>query len=287
MARARLTLNPENASIKELKEAARVGSSETATRCMAIQMLLAGAERQLVCDALVVTDRAVRNWMRLFNHSGVDGIIVNKRPGRTAIIRGKQAAELSCLIENPEKADRTFWTAKAFHGYISDAYQVECSYETVVRFFHREGFAVKAPQPWPDRQDESLREKFIQTLERLHHDEAIDLWFADESGFEGDPRPRRRWDKNGDHLRMNVIGMVCPRTGEFFAIEASHSDTDTFQAFLDEASKAIHFQRTHNILVLDNASWHKQKKPTGTLGSRYICPPIRLISILSNASGCS
>ena len=55
MARARLTLNPENASIKELKEAARVGSSETATRCMAIQMLLAGAERQLVCDALVVT----------------------------------------------------------------------------------------------------------------------------------------------------------------------------------------------------------------------------------------
>lgn len=90
-----------------------------------------------------------------------------------------------------------------------------------------------------------------------------------------------------DHLRMNVIGMVCPRTGEFFAIEASHSDADTFQAFLDEASKAIHFQRTHNILVLDNASWHKQKKPTGTLGNRYIFPPIRLISTLSNASGCS
>jgi len=38
---------------------------------------------------------------------------------------------------------------------------------------------------------------------------------------------------------MNVIGMVCPRTGQFFAIEASHSDSATYQAFLDEADKTI------------------------------------------------
>lgn len=42
---------------------------------------------------------------------------------------------------------------------------------------------------------------------------------------------------------MNVLGMVCPRTGQFFAIEASHSDTELFQAFLDEAKKTIKFQR--------------------------------------------
>jgi hypothetical protein len=28
--------------------------------------------------------------------------------------------------------------------------------------------------------------------------------------------------KIGCHLRMNLIGMACPRSGEFFAIEASH-----------------------------------------------------------------
>jgi hypothetical protein len=31
--------------------------------------------------------------------------------------------------------------------------------------------------------------------------------------------------KNGGHLRMNVIAMVSPRKGQFFAIEASHSDS--------------------------------------------------------------
>ena len=61
----------------------------------------------------------------------------------------------------------TFWTAKAFHGYISKQYQIECSYETVVRFFPKQGDALKTPQPWSDQQDERLREAFLQQLEQL------------------------------------------------------------------------------------------------------------------------
>ena len=169
---------------------------------------------------------------------------VKKRPGRTAILNGRQAEELTQLIEDPEKTQRTFQAARAFHGYISETYQVECSYQTVVRFFHQQGFSLKVPRPWSDRQDEVQREAFRQKLRELCQEPDVDIWFGDESGFEGDPRPRKRWDrkgsktkvtKNSDHIRMNVIGMVCPRTGEFFAIEASHSDSETFQAFLNEA----------------------------------------------------
>ena len=268
MAPALLIPDPENASIEELKQLSRIGSSETATRCTAIQMLLAGASRELVRDALLVSNRALRKWINRFNQAGVDGLIVKKRPGRMSIITDQQAPELAQLIDKPEKAKRDFWTAKAFHGYIGDAYQIQCSYETVVRFFHKQGFALKTPQPWPDKQDEQLREAFLVELQQLFEQPDVDIWFADESGFEGDPRPRKRWDKkgrktrvtkNGGHLRMNVIGMVCPRSGEFFAIEASHSDSVTYQAFLDEADRQISFQRTTNILVMDNASWHKRK----------------------------
>jgi transposase len=268
MARALLIPNSENATIEELKQVSRVGSTETAIRCTAIQMLLAGADRELVCSSLLVTNRALRKWINSFNDSGVDGLIVKKRPGRMTIIKDQQALELSDLIDQPQQADRTFWTARAFHGYISKQYQVECSYETVVRFFHRQGFALKTPQPWSDKQDQQLREAFLVELEQLYNQPDVDVWFADESGFEGDPRPRKRWDKkgrktrvtkNGGHLRMNVIGMVCPRTGQFFAIEASHSDSVTYQAFLDEASKTISFQRATNVLIMDNASWHRQK----------------------------
>ncbi len=268
MARPLLIPYPENATIAELKEVSRVGSIETATRCTAIQMLLVGASRKLVSKSLLVTDRALRKWINLFNQSGVDGLIVKKRPGRTAIIKPEQTDEFSELIDHPQRANRTFWTAKAFHGYISDAYQIDCSYETVVRFFHKKGYALKTPQPWSDKQDEQQRKTFLEELEQLFNQPDVDIWFADESGFEGDPRSRKRWDKkgrktritkNGGHLRMNVVGMVCPRTGQFFAIEASHSDSVTYQAFLDEAGKTVSFQRTTNILIMDNASWHLRK----------------------------
>lgn len=154
------------------------------------------------------------------------------------------------------------------HGYITEKYQVSCSYSTIVRFFHGEGFSLKYPRPVSNLRDEEEREKFKKEMKELFKDPNIDVWFGDESGFEGDPKPRQQWDRkgaktkvvnNGSHLRMNAIGMVCPRNGEFYAIEASHSDTETFQAFLDCAYRDIKFERPINILVLDNATWHKNK----------------------------
>ncbi len=165
MARPLLIPDPENATIEELKQVSRVGSTETATRCTAIQMLLTGIDREPVCNALLVTNRALRKWINRFNQCGVDGLIVKKRPGRMAIINDQQAPELAELIDQPQQAQRSFWTAKAFHGYISDQYQIQCSYETVVRFFHKQGYALKTPQPWPDKPDKQLREAFLQRLE--------------------------------------------------------------------------------------------------------------------------
>ena len=109
MARPLLIPYPENASIEELKQLSRIGSSETATRCTAIQMLLAGADRKLVCKSLIVTNRALRKWIKQFNESGVDGFIAKKRPGRTKIITDRQADELAELIEaiNPDSDELT------------------------------------------------------------------------------------------------------------------------------------------------------------------------------------
>ena len=53
MAPVLLIANPQNATIEELKQVSRVGSNQTATRSSAIQMLLAGADRQLVCQCCV------------------------------------------------------------------------------------------------------------------------------------------------------------------------------------------------------------------------------------------
>ncbi len=95
----------------------------------------------------------------------------------------------------------------------------------------------------------------------------VELWFADETGIEGDPRPRRRWARKGSrpqvgyygkHLRANIVGAVCPPTGELEALVVSHNDREAFQAFLDYLAQQTSHQKEKSIIVvLDNATWHQ------------------------------
>ena len=122
-----------------------------------IIMLLVGSTREQVMKTVELTDDAIRKIIRAFNLYGVDGLIARKRPGRTPLISGEQKEEILEEFEEPGRAQRTFWTATAFHGHIAEKYQVECSYETVRRLLHEKGYVLKVPQPWPDRQDEEAQ----------------------------------------------------------------------------------------------------------------------------------
>jgi len=98
----------------------------------------------------------------------------------------------------------------------------------------------------------------------------VELWFADETGVEGDPRPRRRWAHKSDriktpyhgmHLRQSVLGAVCPQSGQCAALIFNHCDSEVFQRFLDHLAQSVpddpHKRR---YLIVDNASWHKVKR---------------------------
>jgi transposase len=267
VARSLLTPNPENASLADLQAVRKAGNRETDRRCLTIIMLLVGSSREQVMKTVELSDSAIKKIIRAFNAYGADGLIAKKRTGRTPLITGQQKDEIIEEFEEPGRAQRTFWTASAFYGHIAEKYALECSYTTILRLLHEKGYVLKVPKPWPDRQDELLREEFIDRLRKLELPD-VELWYGDKTGVEGEPKPRRGWAikgtrprvvHNGDHIRLNILGCVCPRTGEFFAIEASHCDTDVFQAFLDEAAKTITPTRKRNILILDNASWHKCK----------------------------
>ena len=267
MPRRPLQPNPENCSMAELELAIKSAPSRASHRRMlAIKALLLGFAHAGVAALHSVARQTLLIWIKAFNQQGIDGLIEKEIPGRPRAIDEAHSETLQDLVRHPEQIEIQHWTAKKFHGHLRDSLLIECGYSTVVRWLHEHNFRLKVPQPWPDRQDENARQAWLERLRGLLADDQVDLWYMDEMGVEGDPRPRRRWakagektrvTKNGDHLRMNVTGMICPRTGEAFMLEFSHNDRELFQAFLDEAQREVATTRTRNILICDNASWHK------------------------------
>jgi len=182
--------------------------------------LIEGITFDHLCRLYTIMPRGLRTWMiRSFNERGIDGLIERKSPGAPRKISQEECAQYRQLLEQPELAGQTHWTARKFHGYVRQEHQCEAAYFTLIRLIHEMGFCLKVAQPWPDRQDEVLREAFRGRMRQWVCDEQTNLWFMDEMGVESDPRLRRRWaskgskprvTKKGDHLRMNVTGMVCP-----------------------------------------------------------------------------
>lgn len=267
MARKPLIPQAENCSEKQLLTAAYASPSKRGfVRLWAIRCLIVGMKHTDVARLSGIALRTLYQWIAQFNTSGIDGLIDKPRPGRPRKIPLPRTPELKQLVEQPAQAGVTHWTGRKFHGYLRESLTLEVGYRTVIRWLHENNFRLKVPQPWPDRQDEAARNAFQQRLRNYLADANIELWYLDECGIEGDPRPRRRWaqkgdkvrlTKNGDHVRMNVTGMICPRTGTFYGLEFSHTDTETFRCFLQHANHDVQRQRPRNLLIMDNASWHK------------------------------
>jgi len=268
---AKVTLpNAENCSLAELNVAAQAAPTlKSHIRLMAMRALFLGIPHDQVASLYNKTRRTLSIWIKRFNEQGIDGLIERHRHGRPHKISREQTPSYLELIEQPELVDQTHWTAKKFHGYLTQTLQHEVGYSTVVRWLHENNFKLKVPQSWPERQNEAERQAFLKQFQSYLADPEIDLWYLDEMGVEGDPRPRRRWAKKGDkirvpyfgeHLRMNVTGMICPRLGEFYALEFTHTDSEVFQVFLNHANKDIKLERRRNLLICDNATWHKRKK---------------------------
>lgn len=243
-------------------------------RLSAIHLLLLGGDYHLVLRHSRVHERTFRLWIERFNKQGIDGLIYKPQAGRPRIIPAARVeSDILPLVDDPSLADHTHWTVTKLCGWLREEKQLDLSYRTLVRYLHEHNYARRIPRRMPeppDRDDwEKQREIFGGELINMLEDPACDVFFGDEAGFEGDPRPRAKWVKRGSrptqgyfggHVRQNVVGAVNPATGQLVSLIVPHCDTQVFQLFLDTmAQEAPSAPGGRVILVLDNASWHKSK----------------------------
>lgn len=243
-------------------------------RLNAMHLLLIGTPYHLVLRNSRVTDRMLRFWICSFNSKGIDGLTYKPQPGRPRKFTKEQiVSEILPVIDDPSLAEQTHWTVTKLCGWLREEKNLDFSYRTLVRYLHEQNYVRRIPRrmPEPPNKDEweQQREAFADNLVDLLEDPKCEVFFGDEAGFEGDPRPRLKWVKRGSrptqgyfggHVRQNVVGAVSPATGQLVSLIVPHCDTEVFQLFLDVMASEVPKKRNKKVvLVLDNASWHKAK----------------------------
>lgn len=178
---------------------------------------------------------------------------------------------ISPVLEAPSEFGVLHWTGVKLHGWLKEHRGLDISYRTTLRYLHDLDFRRLFPRPVPAPPDtdkwEQARDAFAPKLFALLDDPAAHVFFSDEAGFEGDPRPRQRWVKRGSkpvsgyaggHLRTNVVGAISPESGQLVSLVVPFCNTAVFQMFLDTFAREVPFEPGRKTyLVLDNASWHK------------------------------
>jgi len=174
---AKLTMpNAENCSWADLNVAAQAApTKQSHIRLMAIRALLLGIWHAQVAALFSQTRQTLSHWINRFNEQGIDGLIERPRSGRPPKITPEQTPGCLELIKHPESVDQTYWTAKKFHGYLTEHLQHEVDYSTVVRWLHDNNFKLKMPQSWPERQNEAERQTFLERLQTYLVDPDIDI----------------------------------------------------------------------------------------------------------------
>ena len=258
----------ENAPLQDLQTAKDCAPTKHGfVRLYAVELVLTGQGKEIAATMASRTTRTIERWLRLYEERGIDGLAIKGRSGRPRIISKERfGAEIVPLVLDPSAVGETHFTGVKLHGHLVKEFKEALSYRTVLNYMHEHDLTRVVPRPWPDRQDPEKREQYLKEIEVLKQDESVELWFADETGIEGDPRPRKVWVKKGtrpihpylgDHLRLNVIGAVAPTRGDLFSLIVPHVDTQVFQIFVNELAEHTKQSAKTIVLVLDNASWHK------------------------------
>ena len=155
---------------------------------------------------------------------------------------------------------------------------MELGYSTLVRQLHEHGWVLRIPRPWPlppnDEVWEQRRAEFRPRLQALLQDPQAVVFFQDECGIEGDPRPRSTWalkgshpltKQTGAHVRLNILAAAAPATGACSALIFDGCDSAVFQIFLDTLAADVPRWRV-NVTIWCSTT-PAGTKPNGSLAS--------------------
>ena len=239
--------------------------SRVTRRANALVLLDDGWSCRDVAAALLLDDDTVRNWRKLFEQRGIEGLTGFDMGGSAGFLSAAQEDALKVFVSTtlPRSTRHVgAWIEKEF-GLVYESRSV------LIALLHRLGLEYHKPNVIPRKLNEEKQKAFISSYENLLNslgdDEAV--LFADAVHPTHAVRPVGCWAPSGEKLaieqtsgrqRINIHGAIDLETGQTRMIEAQTVDALSTIKLL-ESIEALYPLLALIHVFLDNASYHHAK----------------------------
>jgi transposase len=258
-------LSPEDRV--DLIALARDGSAahRLGRRANALVLLDDGWSCEAVANVLFVDDDTIRNWFRLYEQDGIEGLAWFGHEGSLCQLSGAQQEKLKAWISATLPR-----TTRHVGAFIEKEFGV--AYESrsgLIALLHRLGLEYHKPQLIGRKLDEEKQKAFIAAYEKLLNslgpDEAA--LFMDAVHPTHAARPVGCWAPREEKLaveqtsgrqRINIHGAIDLETGQTRMIEAETIDAASTIRLL-ESIEALYPMLALIHVFLDNARYHHAK----------------------------
>jgi len=251
----------------ELIALARDGSaaSRLTRRANALVLLDDGWSCQEVAAALLLNDDTIRNWHKLFEQRGIEGVTSFDVGGSASFLSAAQEEALKVFVGTtlPRTTRQVgAWIEQEF-GLVYE------SRSGLIALLHRLGLEYHKPNVIPRKLNEEKQKAFIAGYEKLLNslgdNEAV--LFADAVHPTHAARPVGCWAPKQDKLaieqtsgrqRINIHGAIDLETGQTRMIDVETVDAASTITLL-EAIEALYPLLALIHVFLDNARYHHAK----------------------------
>ena len=259
-------------SIPELKEMLRTEKRNRQRQRLQMLYLFKSGQadtRIKAAEMLAVNRMTIGRWLATYEKEGIPGLLsIKTKPNRKLSIPPCILHALKHELEKPEG----FSSYRAIQIWLDENFALSIPYKTVhgiVRYRLKAKLKVgrKSHVKKDQKKVDEFRSSINQTISYValySFLRDIRLFCQDESRLGLLPIHRRKITLPGvkpvsmvqyDFEYYYLYGAADPRTGDTFFLELPYLNTECFQVYLDEFSKA--YDESFNILLLDRGAFHR------------------------------
>ena len=253
---------------------------KTADRIKAILLIADGFTYAQIEKILLLDERTLNRYKRIYREQGIDGLTANNYQGRSYKLDEDQIRQLKQELDS-----RLYSTAEEVSEYVKKTFGIQYSVQGMVQTLRRIGYRYKKTTGVPGKADPEKQQRFVTMYKRRYkycgEDEKV--YFMDGSHPTYNSHAGYGWIATGKRFavksqdgrkRINLMGAYDPKAAEPIVREYETLNQESTIDFLNQLQARNGDKKIH--IICDNVPYQHAKavkKTAKDLGIHLIYLP--------------